>query len=160
DLGCGFTPARRTDLQLALVWRDAIAPRIRLDQAEDMAPSDLQLAASWAVRTSAFARLGLHVAVDRVGTIGWAPRVGLEGDYRSRWKARAGSGRQGVALGLGCTGAGAGLDYAFLSRADAGTHPVTVQAAWGRTVEERRADRAAARDAELRAELDAKVEPH
>jgi tetratricopeptide (TPR) repeat protein len=156
DLGVAWRPVSHPELGVGFVVRDFIAPRVRLDQDADHAPATWQLATSW--RPGFGRRIGLEMmgALDRVSTRGVSPRLGLECTYRSRLALRLGASRQGVAFGLGVTLQSFGFDYAYQSRAS--SHPVTLSAAWGRTLETRHAHRAAARAEALRSHLQSMLE--
>jgi len=158
DLGLGWSPRGRDDLALGVVIRDAVAPRLQLQQDSDHAPATWQMGASWRPRFAARMEGELHVALDRVSTRGWSPRLGLECRYRSRLALRLGASRQGVAFGLGLGWQAYELDYAYLSRAEAATHPVSLAADWGATREARLAGREAARAAAMRGELQSMLE--
>ena len=158
DAGAAFEPQSAAGLRLALVLRDAVAPRVRLDHDADVAPTMLQVAGAWRLRAGEDTRLSFEGGYDHSSPLGWSPRFGVEATFRSRLQLRAGASRQGIAFGLGVQWQRAGLDYAFLSLESAGTHPVTVATAWGTSTGERLAARNAARDAELRAHLETRVD--
>lgn len=164
DLGFTFEPRRAGDFAAALVLRDAIAPRLRLDEGADLVPATLQLASSYTLRLRPDLGVVVHAAVDRQRYLGWSPRAGIECSLRNRLFVRFGASRDGAAFGVGLGWKDCGLDYARLARNDAGTHPVSLGAAWGRSRVERTAALAAARardrDAEVRAHMKARVEEH
>ncbi len=158
DLGLACTPRRFPDLGLAFVWRDAIAPHVRLDQTSDAAPATLQFAGTWRTRATRTTTLALNAGVDHTGPLGWSPRLGLEAGYGSHLQLRLGSSRNGVAFGLGVTWQNAALDYAFLGHESAATQPVSVRTEWGMRLENRLAARTTAREAALRAQLQDRLE--
>lgn len=158
DLGAACELQRVPGLAVAAVLRDAMAPRVRLDHDADVAPAVLQLAGAWRVRAGQHTLFAIEGGLDHLRAVGWSTRFGAEATYRQRLQVRAGTSRQGMAFGLGVLWQRAGLDYAFLSRESAGTHPVSLQSAWGTSVQERFAARTAARDAALRAHLEVRVD--
>ncbi len=164
DLGFTFEPSRIPDFAAALVVRDAVAPRLRLDETADIVPATLQLAGSYSLRPRPDLGVVVHAALDRQRYLGWRPRAGVECTLRNRLHVRLGASREGAAFGIGLGWKNYGLDYARLARNDAGTHPVSLGAAWGHSRVERAASlaaaRAQARDAEVRAHMKARVEEH
>jgi len=164
DFGLTLEPYRARDFAAALVVRDAVAPRLRLDEIDDAVPATLQLAASYRLHPRPDLGVVVHAAVDRQRYLGWSPRAGIEASLRNHLHLRLGASRDGAAFGIGLGWKDVGLDYARLTRNDAGTHPVSLGAAWGRSRVERTAAvaaaRARARDAEVRAHMKARIEEH
>jgi tetratricopeptide (TPR) repeat protein len=152
DMGFAWAPRRRDDFALGLVVRDAVSPATTLDAAADRVPATWQFGAAYRPRLGARLGLEVHTALDRVAERGWSPRVGLECGYRAL-RFRLGASRQGAAFGLGLGWQSYDFDYAYLARADAATHPVTIAAGWGSARATRVASRESKRAADMRAHI-------
>jgi hypothetical protein len=162
DLGLVFAPPQWPALALAAVVQDAVTPRLRLDESADAVPRTLRLGASYRVAPQRDLGLEVHLGVDRPGALGWTPRLGLECEYRRQVVLRFGTSRYGTAFGIGLRWGGYGLDYAYLTQAEATTHPVSLSAAWGSSCAERLAAQESRQQAEraeeLRAHMQAKID--
>jgi tetratricopeptide (TPR) repeat protein len=158
DLGCVVQMPRFPALGLAVVWQDAVAPHPRLDQESDPIPSLLHLAGSYRFAPSPMLGLDVHLGVDHGSALGWSPRLGVEATYRGHLHLRAGASRYGAAFGVGVGWQSFGLDYTYLSRNDAATHPVSLDAGWGRSLPQRLAAREQAREALVRSHLQAMLD--
>ena len=158
DLGLTWSPVRHSDLAIAAVWQDALAPRPRLDRDADPIPSTLRLAGSYRLVMSPELALDLHGGADYLSTLGWSPRFGIECSYRGALRLRFGGSRYGTSFGVGIGWSRFGLDYAYVSQAGEGTHPVSLGAGWGRSQPERLAAQAAEHERELRARLQERLE--
>jgi tetratricopeptide (TPR) repeat protein len=162
DVGMVLEPPGLPQLALAVVVQDALAPRLRLDEEADVVPATLRLAGSLRLALHRDLALDLHAGMDRPGALGWTPRLGVECEYRHRLLLRLGASRHGSALGVGLRWGHFGLDYAYLTRSEAVTHPVSLSAGWGSSRLERRtaleARQQSRRQEELRAHLQQMIE--
>jgi tetratricopeptide (TPR) repeat protein len=163
-LDLGLVVAAHRDVSVAWVWRDAIAPSVRLDEAADRVPATMQFAASYRSQPRRDLGLIVHAAMDRQQHLGWSPRFGVECTLRQRLHVRFGASRHGAAFGLGLGWRDYALDYAMLARSRAATQPVSLGAAWGRDrtarAEAQAAARVRAREATIRAAMTARVDEH
>ena len=158
DAGLTVNPEQLPNLGLAVVMQDALAPQPRLDRDADRIPSTLRLAGSYRLVAGTNLALDVHGGADHLSTVGWSPRYGIECTYRGALRLRLGGSRHGMAFGVGLGWSGYALDYAYVSQAGSGTHPVSLEAGWGRSEPERLAARAAAQEQELRAHMQERLE--